>query len=272
MTEAPNTSGLDSASKRERGATGIHRLELSEAIKVAEAVYELGQGDPVASALVLTHLGRATTGGTSNTLLGASNTYGLTTSSKSKLALTDMGLKIASATSQDQKRLLALELLFTNELFTSVHTKYLDKTLPPVDDVAIDNLIRSYGLSESDAKVFWKVTKMNLINFGLTQEVSGGKQLVVSREKIVRSIDPDQSSSSSQSKLNDPVATPLAPNSQDKIDPSRSIRDPEILTGDLLKPEFHFNIQIHLPSDAEPEKYNSIFKSIAKHLLGRVDD
>lgn len=36
-------------------------------------------------------------------------------------------------------------------------------------------------------------------------------------------------------------------------------------------PEFHFNIQIHLPSDASPDTYDAIFKSIGRHLLGKEE-
>jgi hypothetical protein len=46
---------------------------------------------------------------------------------------------------------------------------------------------------------------------------------------------------------------------------------PSTKGSDTSHMQIHFNIQVHLPGDVEAEQYDAIFRSIAKHLLGKAD-
>ena len=51
-----------------------------------------------------------------------------------------------------------------------------------------------------------------------------------------------------------------------------SVNSGGILHRSNVIPQFHFNIQIHLPDNSTPEVYDAIFHSIAKHLIGRSEE
>ncbi len=99
----------------------------------------------------------------------------------------------------------------------------------------------------------------------LTQELSG-KQVIISREAALES---------------------LGKTTEKKTDksPKEGLPDPEIEVDSLqqnkakvhkptgqvdnISPQIHFNIQVVIPENASPETYETIFKSIATHLLHR---
>ena len=257
------------AQKKQKGITGIHRLPLKDTYEIPQAILELGQGDPVSPVMVLDHLKRSPGTGTSGTLLGAAKAYGLTQNAGKKLQVTELGKTILNEDLSTSKRRNAeYEVLFSDEMFSAIVAKYTDKTLPPVDDIAHDFLKQAYKLTDSDAKIFWKVTKKNLSDFGLLKELSTGKKIVISREQAISNLGDTTEVLEEVVDANEPEQLPPEESTPkiSKVNPS-SI--PNIA---IPSPEFHFNIQIHLPADATSQQYDAIFKSIAVNLLGRKDD
>lgn len=69
----------------------------------------------------------------------------------------------------------------------------------------------------------------------------------------------DFSSSLTEVKRNEAVELPR--NSESAANPS------PFIASDTVKPDFHYNIQIHLPATTDISVYNAIFRSIKEHLL-----
>ncbi len=57
---------------------------------------------------------------------------------------------------------------------------------------------------------------------------------------------------------------PLSPADSDSVDESESVIPDHLQLG---TPDFHYNIQIHLPATTEVSVYNAIFKSLKDNLL-----
>src|SRR5437763_606778 len=104
MTES-KTSGQpdDSATAKQTRAVGVFpRVSLKKAQELADAIYNLGEGEAVRRLSVFNELQRAADSGPSRMLVTtAGGGYGLTTGSykADKLGLTTRGISLASAKS-----------------------------------------------------------------------------------------------------------------------------------------------------------------------------
>lgn len=176
--------------KRKRGA--FPRLSLKKTIELAEAIYELGQGEPVRRLKVFDYLKKSPESGPSRMLVTISGTYGLTAGSYQAeyLEVTEKGKAFLTAASKRMKLNLAFDILFSNEIFSKFVEYWKDKGLPS-DDIATDWLIRYCHLIPQDAKACWEVIKDNMVENGLIQ-LSSGKNVVVSRNVALESLPNDE--------------------------------------------------------------------------------
>lgn len=176
--------------KRKRGA--FPRLSLRKTIELAEAVYELGQGEPVRRLKVFDYLKKSPESGPSRMLVTISGTYGLTSGSYQAeyLEVTEKGKAFLTATSKRMQLNLAFDILFSNEIFSKFVEYWKDKGLPS-DDIATDWLIRYCHLTPQDAKACWEVIKDNMAEYSLIQ-LSSGKNIVISRNVALESLPNDE--------------------------------------------------------------------------------
>jgi hypothetical protein len=264
MNNEVETQNDDKKDKKQPGKRGLPRLPLQRTLELVRAVYELGYGDAVPRSYALDHLGRKP-GGASNTLVGAATDYGLLKATDGKLELTDRGRQYADPDSAGTQQLsAALDAIYSDEIFTSFMVRHENKGTVPSDRTAI-LFLQNQGLSEDDAKSYWEVIQVNLMDHGLAYDSPTGTRLLRTRS----SVQPKQDSRDEKIEVNDysePVEVPVPTPAPRVVTSSFSNATPS-----NIAPEFHFNIQIHLPADAEPDKYDAIFRSIATHLLGRND-
>jgi hypothetical protein len=257
----PSGEGTTPAQKRTRGA--FPRVPLRRTLELPEAVFRLGDGEPVRRLHVFDHLKKKPDSGPSRTLVTASTSgYGLTTGGTGAdyLGLTDRGRVIVAPASEQAKRRAFLDALFENDIFSSFVARYGDRGVPN-DQIAIDYFKVTHKLSDPDAQSVWAVIKENLSDCDLLQELSGRKT-VVKREAAYESLErllPPEATDLSQPYASEPDVAVIRPAASSREAPAT----PPRVTG----PDFHFNIQIHLPDSASPEVYDSIFRSIAIHLL-----
>lgn len=271
LAQEPFSSDGDQEEAKKRWTRGAFpRLSFSKTLELPQAVFELGEGERVRRLYVFNHLRKSPDSGPSRTLISAANSgYGIVTGSyKSEyLELTELGIKIFNSNKKFNKYQAIYEALFANEIFSSFTSRFCGKGIPN-DEFAIDYLTAKHELQEVDAKVCWQVIKENLIDFDLSQELSDRIILIspeMALEKILESL-PEEYTETLLKESPD-VKTPL---------PQAAIKSSLSSSSDLkagkFDPQFHFNIQIHLPENASPEAYDAIFKSIGTHLLGRNEE
>lgn len=269
MSNLPNQSKNEtSRTRRTPGVRGLHRLPLKDAKEIARAVFEIGGLDPVPRTLALDHLGRVPKSGSSDQLVGASNYYGLTIKSGSNdLKLTERGSNLVDpSSSKETRQKAALDAVFSNEMFSALVAKYAAKAFPM--DKTIHLYLTQNGLSQVDASLFWGVTKENLEDTGLIQELSSGGKMIISRETLERKSKttdeeiPDVDDQTEQVLSASELIVPQATNIEKPAISNTSSEE-------VIAPQFNFNIEIQLPENATEEVYEAIFKNIAKYLLRR---
>jgi hypothetical protein len=222
---------------------------------------------------VATRLKRSLDSGPGRTLTTAASTgYGLIKISQNYeyFDVEDRGRRLVSAPTERERQEAAYDALFANDIFAGFVARFSQRTLP-ANEVLATFLEQNFSLSADDAKGFAAVVRENLVDFGLTEEVAG-RLSVISREMALErfgspkpleqtNVDSGERLPSVRSAAEPPMPSSVSPA------PAAIMTVPANMPGSA--PEFHFNIQIHLPSDATPEAYDAIFKSIATHLLGR---
>lgn len=248
--------------KRAKGV--FPRLPLIKALELPTAIYELGHGDEVRRRTVFDRLGRSPDSGSSRALAVAANSgYELIIGSYQSdyLGLTEKGMTIVAAIDEKSKHAAIFRSLFDNEIFRSFVERYKEKPLP-IDEVAIDYLKKNHSLTEADAKNCWEIFKKNIIDFHLIEELSG-KNIVVDGETALRHF-----SERNEGILEDGNEQPAHTAPLDHKPAEKPVTIPK----NGLSPQFTFNIQIVIPENATKETYDSIFKSIAEHLLNRSSE
>jgi hypothetical protein len=101
------------------------------------------------------------------------------------------------------------------------------------------------------------------------RESSSGGKLILTRKDVEKDWSPEEKK---EEKTNSDEQVTRFPHPPGPTPPTSTPTIPlSVPVSSDIVPEFHFNIQIHLPAEATPDKYDAIFKSIAIHLLGRTD-
>jgi hypothetical protein len=170
------------------------RMSLTKVLELPTTIYQIGQGEPVRRLLVFDRLGKAPASGHSRALVTISGLYNLTKGGNQAdyLELTDLG-KLLITTPKGSKKYyqLAYELLFANEVFSGFVDYWKNKALPS-DEIAEDWLIRTYKLNNADGQMAWDVVKANLLEWELTEQLSG-KRVVNGREAALEAIKDESS-------------------------------------------------------------------------------
>lgn len=265
MSEQKESKNNKAGGKRARGV--FPRLQLSRTLELPEKIYEIGKGEAVRRLTVLDRLGKSPDSSTSRILIIASNSgYGLTTGNYASdfLSLTENGLRITTATTESEKFKAIYDVLFSNELLSGLVVRFKDRGIPD-NEVIVDFLVQTYGLSATDAAAFWEIAKDNLVEFNLVQQFSG-KSLIVTPGVALESLGRTTNETSELKKSIVPETNLESPTN------GVTKKDKKPTHTEQIMPQFTFNIQIVLPENSSPETYDNIFKSIATHLLHRDNE
>lgn len=262
--EAASKPSTESATQQKvkRGArNAFPRVVLPKVIPLLQAIWDEGRGDKVRMTRAFERLGRSHASGTSKTLIAAANSgYQLIegNASSTHLELTDLARKIVDPNLSPEREDGIQDALFSSDVFNLVYERYLDRALPS-DQVVSDFIKSETALSDEDSKACWAVIAENMRFAGLLVK-EGNSDVIVARPQAHLAV-------SSVEQLDNPPEPKTQTAGEQTVSPVVTSKNP------VLPPraEFHFNVQIHLPNDATPEVYDSIFASIAKNLLQRQD-
>ncbi|MHB0856745.1 MAG: hypothetical protein ACYC5M_04160 [Anaerolineae bacterium] len=257
-----NTDVRGSGRKRARGA--FPRLPLEKVLVLPLAIYEMGQGDQVRRLDVFEHIGRSASSSTSREMVIAANSgYALVTGgyNAEKLGLSSLGIKLASSDSEVDRLAAVHESLFSCAIFAALITKFQNKYVP-LDQVALTYLSEDHNLSAEDASECWEVVKAN-INYGNLTGRHAGKPTIVPREAALEKARATSANVGTADEIRAQSSTIVK-----DLTRSSGVGD----QGRYSEPQIHFNIQVVIPENATPEVYDSIFRSIATHLLGHERD
>jgi len=262
-----NTTSNEKEQKRK--AVGVFpRLSLSKSLELINAIYELGEGEDVRRRTVFDKLGKSPDSGPSRVLIIACNSgYGLSTGGYQAeyLGLTELGKQVASAKDTYARFTGIYNALFSNEIFAAFVNRFNDKSIP-IDEIAIEYLRKNHDLPEEDAQACWSVFKDNLMEQNLTQELSG-KRVIVSREAALEVIGKPTPKDLGEKPKDADKKSDEAGEEPHTQHTSKAKKHTEVAA-----PQIHFNIQVVIPENASPETYDTIFKSIATHLLNRDNE
>jgi hypothetical protein len=254
---ATDTAPIDTENtlKKSSPRSPFPRLALIKVLALAKQIYELGEGDPVPRLVVFDRLGKSPDSGPSRMLVSTSNAYGLTTGGyqAERLGITDRGRAIVQSDDVAVSTAYAVKALLDNELFAQFYEKYQNKSIPQ-EAIAVDYLKQFGNLPEADAKVAYDVFLTNLNDYGFIKEMSGRATII--SQSMMELVATDDTTAA-------PASTKAVSESHDNV------RAEETTTPTVqpIVPQFNFNIQVQLPENATPETYDSIFKSMAEHLL-----
>jgi len=258
-----------SSTDREQVTRGAFpRYPLSTIEEVVMGIYEAGQGDRARTITVLANLNRSVTSSTTKSVLSsASRGYGLISGNTgdTHLTLTDRGMALATA-SNDYERLKACyEALNHNEVFRAFIERFKHRPMPR-DEVAIDFLRDSFHFGERDASAAVDTIKKNLRDYGLLEAI-GEHTTINPPDEVLPTVMSRGASDAPPVDKNDP--NPDIPISSSAV---QAVVQQATGQNIPIAPQFVFNIQIQLPESSSPETYETIFRTMAVHLLGRSSD
>lgn len=228
-------------------------ISLEESLVIARTIWNKNAGKPMRRLTLFDTLGRSPGSGTSRQLLTASVGYGLTKGSykAETIQLTERGEAIA----KDNSAQARLEAVTGVDVFRAFFEHYSSATVP--SDAAALDFLKELEIPEKSTQSCLEVLLKSGEQVALVQEISGAKRIVSAEHAL----DTLKSANSA------PLEHPLQAETVEQESPSSAHLSTEAKTGTKRLPSLNINIQIHLPSDAKPETYATIFRNIREHLM-----
>lgn len=259
----PQEQLISETSKRARSR--FPRVALSSCVDLCREIHDRAQNKEIGRVLLFDSIGRKPESGRSRELLTNSNgQYGLIKGGYNALVLqlTDRGISVISGSPQEVLK-AKLDAIFSNQITASLYDSLKNQVLPTDSRILEDRVAREYNLNNKDSKDLVSIFIDNMQYIGLLQTISGGKKLVLPIDQITNNS--DSADTNQNSEVDDRLVEPIREKSSEgsltkRVDSSRN-----------LTSQIHFNIQIHIPDNATPETYDDIFRSIAQHLLNKID-
>lgn len=251
------------------------RLSLFKTLELSKAIYEIGEGELVRRLIIFDRLGKSPESGSSRMLVIASSMYGLTKGSyqAEHLELTDIGRSLSSLSPDSKKYIeVVYNILFDNNLFSEFMDYWKNKSLPS-DEIATDWLVRTYGLSDADAKSSWEVIKMNILDWKLT-EILSGRKMIITKEAALESIKDELYA---ETVIGEPIeqtgSVTSSPSVNVRRDENKSnVVSPKPFGTQILERDFTYGrARLILPSEMTLEEINKL-KLLIEGLVKEVQE
>ncbi len=219
-------------------------VPISDARLIARTIAENNAGQPMRRLDVFHVLDRSPDSGSSRNLVTASSGFGLSTGGYQAeiLSLTDLGRRLA--VEGDESALI--DAVLCVDIFKRFFDTYKDKGIP--SEVAARSFLADNGVPTDRTLACFNLTMDNGRESGLITQVSGAERILPRDHAIER--------------MGGANVRPIPPPSAHRQNGSQ--QTPPLTVG---MPALNINLEIHLPADATPEKYDAIFSSMRKHLM-----
>lgn len=172
--------GSASKPRRQRRTTLFPAATFEDALELANAVYEVGAGQPVRRITLFDNLGKSPDSGASRQLITNSAKYGLTKGSYSSefIELTEDGVQAVSEDTSAATKIRARFKLAIGsvEVFKSLYETYIGNRLP-AQAVLVDKA-KEVGIPEEDASECVETFTVNTKFVGVLRSISGAERLL----------------------------------------------------------------------------------------------
>ena len=224
-------------------------LPVSEARLIAQTIAEKNAGQPMRRLDVFHELNKSPDSGPSRNLVTASSGYGLTNGGyqAEMLSLTDLGRRLVVEGDESA----VIDAVLNVDAFKKFFDAYRDKGVP--SSVAGRSFLADTGIPTDRTEVCLGLISQNGRASGLIDKVSGVER-VLSRDHAIEK---------RGGGVSRPTTRATTTQREDSADAPRG-------AGAGVLPSLNINLEIHLPPDAAPEKYEAIFASMRKHLIDAV--
>lgn len=255
------TSDNPPAPRSRRGPKPYPTVPLEEALEISQIIVDHGAANRMNRLRVFDRMNRAPNSGRSRSLVSTSSRYGLTIGSYQAeyLSLTDDGILIASGNTnapEIRKRLFEISIAQFG-IFNKIYEDLQGQRIPDPD--VFEDLLKEAGVQDVDCSSAREVFTANSSFAGLVEKISGSESLV----SIDYALESLSMSADSTNALPEPDAEVKAEELQS--DDAGDQRQPSY-------PSVHIDIQIHIDSSARDDQIDQVFRSMARHLYGRIGE
>ncbi len=160
--------------KRHYTTTLFPKHSLKDALRIAESIKDNNAGNPYDRLDLAKSLNYSPSSGLFRSLISASSKFGLTSGSYSadKIALTSLGTRLVSPTSDEEHKQALNESLFTIPLYEKFFTKF-DKNKVPREDLLRNTLTRDFAIPTEDAKACYDMILKDAKELGIVTTIKG---------------------------------------------------------------------------------------------------
>ena len=176
MREKKDEAKSATEGKQQQSRLLYPKHTLEETLRIPTAIHEKYNAKPMPPKSLAEAIGLSWRSGTFETLLAASNRYGLTTGSfrTKQVALTELGASILSPRSSDEKAQALAKGARNPEAFRRVYEHYEGSEFPE-EQFFLSILVRDFGIPREECARFTEIIKANArygLASGRTQEIA----------------------------------------------------------------------------------------------------
>ena len=175
----------ESKTRKPRATTLYPKLSLVDALRLAESIRDNNASSPYNRIDLAASVDLSPESSTLRTLITASNKFGLTEGSYAaeKISLTDLGRKIVSPTSDEEKAQGLMTALYKVDFYKDFFEQFKNHRLPR-KDLLLNTLEREFNIPRADRDQCYELLVKNATELGLLKDVGGtpGKIRILIRE------------------------------------------------------------------------------------------
>lgn len=161
--QASNDELKKTAGAKKRARSTIPKFPLAETVRVAQAIEDTNAGQPLPPVETALALDLSPRNSDFEQITSASIKYGLTAgnSRADAIAITDLGQRVVSPTSEEAKAGALLAAALEPETFKKMYEYFKGKKLPEME-FFVNTIVREFEIPREHAPICAKVFTMNM--------------------------------------------------------------------------------------------------------------
>jgi predicted nucleotide-binding protein len=167
-------NATESKTRKQRATTLYPKVSLIDALRLAESIRDNNASSPYNRIDLAASVDLSPESSTLRTLITASNKFGLTEGSYAaeKITLTDLGRKIVSPTSDEEKAQGLMTALYMVDFYKDFFERFKNHRLPR-KDLLLNTLEREFHIPRADRDQCYELLVKNATELGLLKDVGG---------------------------------------------------------------------------------------------------